>query len=64
MTNTLRREEQESTDPYPWLAEDEERKNTSKREILEKYVNLEMSYLTQREKDELMKMQYKYKCKG
>ena len=31
LTNTLRREEQRSTDTYPWLAEDDERRNSTDR---------------------------------
>ena len=47
--------------PYPWLDEDDERRNLNDREILEKYLNLEISCLTQKEKDELMELLCKYK---
>ena len=47
-------EGQRSPDPYPWLTKDDERRNLSDREIVEKYENSETSYLTQKEKDELI----------
>ena len=40
LTNTLRRQEQKATDPFPWLAEVDKRRNLSDREMSEKYVNL------------------------
>ena len=61
LKRTLRGEKQKPTDPYPWLAEDDERRNLSDREISETYVNLETSCLTQKKKDELMEFLYKYK---
>ena len=61
LTNTLKREEQKSTDPYTWLAEDVERKHLTDREILEKYIDLDTLYLNQKEKEELIDMFYKYK---
>ena len=54
-------EKQKSTDPYPWLAEDNDSRNLSDKEILDKYINLETSYLTQKEKDEIVELLYKYK---
>ena len=33
LTNTIEREEQQSTDPYPWLVEDDERRNLTDREL-------------------------------
>ena len=41
LMNTLWREQQKLTALYPWLGEDDERRNLNVREILEKYVNQE-----------------------
>ena len=60
LANTLKREQQ-STEPDPWLAEDDERRNLADREILERYVDQETSCLIQKEEDELMDMLYRYK---
>ena len=48
LINTLRREEEEtcSTDKYPWLDDSDERKHMTDRETLDKYIDLEGSYLT------------------
>ena len=46
---------------YPWLDPNDERKYMSDRERLEKYVNLENSCLTDKEKNQVMDMLYKYK---
>ena len=61
LANTLKREEQPSTGPYPWLAEDDERRNLADREILERNIDLKTSCLIQKEKEELMDMLYRYK---
>ena len=61
LTNTPIREDQKSTDPYPRLAEHDKRKNPSDRKILDKYVNLESSCLTQKKKGKLKEMLYKFK---
>ena len=47
-------------DKYPCLSQDDERGNMSDREILEKYVVLEKSYLSGSEKKQVMDMLYKY----
>ena len=60
LTNTLKKKEQQSTNPYPWLAEDDERK-LADREILEKWTDLEVLWLIQKEKEELLHMLYRYK---
>ena len=39
---------------YPWLGQDDERKNISDREILDKYVDLEKSCLSDSEKKQVM----------
>ena len=41
VASTLRIEEQHSSDSYPWLAMDDERRHQTNREILDKYVDLE-----------------------
>ena len=46
---------------YPWLDPSKERKYMSDREILEKYIDLENSCLTDKEKNEVMDILYKYK---
>ena len=46
---------------YPWFDPSNERKYMSDGEILEKYVDLDKSCLTDAEKKEIMDMLYKYK---
>ena len=46
---------------YPWLDPSEERKYMTDQEILDKYIDLEKSCLTEKEKKEVMEMLYKYK---
>ena len=61
--NTLKkdREQVSPVDKYPWLDPEDERRNMTDREILEKYINLETSCLNKEEKVEVMDMLYKYK---
>ena len=61
--NTLKkdREQVSLVDKYPWLDSEDERRNMTDREILEKYIDLEMSCLNKKEKVEVMDMLYKYK---
>ena len=55
--NTLKKESQEETEEkYPWLDPSDERKYMTDREILEKYIDLEKSCLTDKEKKEVMDM--------
>ena len=62
LTNTSKIEEQLSTVPYHWLAEDDHKRNLTHKEMLEKYVDLELaSHLTQKEKEELKDKLYRYK---
>ena len=44
---------------YPWLDQDDERRNMSDRKILDKYVDLEKSCLSDLEKKQVMDMLYK-----
>ena len=46
---------------YPWLDPSDERKYMSDREILEKYIDLDKSCLTDTEKKQVMDMLYEYK---
>ena len=61
--NTLQkeREQKSSTDKYPWLGPDDERKHMTDREILEKYINLNNSCLDKEEKIKVMDMLFKYR---
>ena len=62
LINTLKREEKlEAGEKYPWLDKMDERKYMSNKEILEKYINLDNTCLTEEEKKEVMGMLYKYK---
>ena len=46
---------------YPWLDPSDERKYMSDKKILDKYVDLDKSHLTDKEKNQVMDMLYKYK---
>ena len=59
--NILKKEKEETEDRYPWLDEVDERRNMSDKEILDKYVNLEKSCLSDSEKKQVRDMLYKYK---
>ena len=62
LINTLRQEEKvESKDKYPWLDDSDERKYTSDKEILDKYINLDNSCLTKWEKEEVRNLIFEYK---
>ena len=55
------REQTTSVDKYPWLDPEDERRNMTDREILEKYIDLGTSCLNKEEKLKVMDMLYKYK---
>ena len=55
------REQTTSVDKYPWLSPDDERRNMTDREILEKYIDLGASCLNKEERLKVMDMLYKYK---
>ena len=61
--NTLKRERDqiEMDENYPWLDLRAERKYMMGQEILDKYIDLEKSCLTEKEKKQVMEMVYKYK---
>ena len=46
---------------YPWLEQDNKRRNILDREILEKYIDLDKYCLLDTEKKQVMYMLYKYK---
>ena len=56
----LKKEKEEKKEKYPWLEQDDEWRNMSDREILDKYVGLEKSCLSDLEKKQVMDMLYKY----
>ena len=55
LINILRKEEktEKGKEKYPWLDDSDERKYMSNKEILDKYINLDNSCLTKREKKEV-----------
>ena len=55
------REQVESKESYPWLDANDERKYMTDREILDKFIDLDNSYLTNEEKKEVMEMLYRHK---
>ena len=61
--DTLKKEREETTptDKYPWLDPEDERRNMTDREILEKYIDLKNSCLDKEEKVKVMDMLFKYK---
>ena len=62
LINHLKREQSLDTgEKYPWLDETDERKYMTDMEILEKYIHLDNTCLTKKEKEEVMDMLYKYK---
>ena len=62
LINKLKKEEKKKgNDKYPWLDDSNERKYMTNREILDKYINLDNSALTRREKKEIRELLYEYK---
>ena len=61
--DTLKKEREQTTptDKYPWLNPEDERRNMTDREILEKYIDLKNSCLDKEEKVKVMDMLFKYK---
>ena len=58
---TLKKKKDETKEKCPWLEPDNERRNMSEREILDKYVDIDKSCLTDAEKKQVMDILYKYK---
>ena len=62
LINTLRKEQSLDTgEMFPWLYNSDERKYMSDREILRKYINLDIACLMEDKKEEVMDMLCKYK---
>ena len=61
--DTLRKEREQTypIDKYPWLDPEDERRNKTDREILEKYIDLKNLCLNKEEKVKVMDMLFKYK---
>ena len=61
--DTIKKDREQTTlvDKYPWLDPEDERRNMTDREILEKYIDLGTSCLNKEEKLKVMDMLYKYK---
>ena len=59
--NTLKKEKVETKEKYPWVEPDNERRNMTDKEILDKYIDLDKSCLSDTEKREVVDMLYKYK---
>ena len=59
--NTLKKEKEETEEKYPWLEQDDEKRNMSDREILHKYIDSKKPCLSYSEKKQVMDMLIKYK---
>ena len=59
--NALKKEKEDTKRKIPWLDRDNERKYMTKREILDKYIDLDKSCLKDTEKKEVRDMLYEYK---
>ena len=61
--NTLKKEREQKSlkDKYPWLDPDDDRRHMTDKEILENYINLDNSCLSNEEKVKVMHMLFKYK---
>ena len=61
--NTLKKEREQKVpeDKYPWLDPNDKCRYMTDKEILEKYIDLDNSFLTKEEKKEVIKMLYKYR---
>ena len=63
IVNERKKEEEKEVekDKHPWLDDSDERKYMTDREILEKYINMDNSCLTESEKVQVRDMIYKYR---
>ena len=61
--DTLKKEREQTrlTDKYPWLDVEDERRNMTDREILQKYIDLKNSCLNKEEEMKVMDMLFKYR---
>ena len=55
----MRKEKENSKGKYPWLKATDKRKYMMDREILDKYINLDNSFLTKVEKKQVRDLLYK-----
>ena len=63
LINMLKKEEKKKgkDDKYPWLDDSDERNYMMDREIMDKYINLDNSCLTKKEKREVRDLLYEYR---
>ena len=62
MVNEIKKEEKEvEKDKYPWLDDSDEKKHMTDKEILDKYIDLDNSCLTELEKIQVRDMVYEYR---
>ena len=62
LVNEIKKEEKEvEKDRYPWLDDSDERKYMADKEILDEYIDLDNSFLTEPEKLQVRDMIYEYK---
>ena len=61
MEEKRQEEKTRSKERYPWLDNADERKYITDEEILDKYINLEDSCLTEQERGQVMELLYEYK---
>ena len=61
--NTLKKEREQKTseDKYPWLDSNDKQRYMTGKEIFKKYIDLDKSCLTKKEKEDVIKMLYKYR---
>ena len=61
LMNMIRKEQKAiREEKYPWLDKSDKTKYMSDEEILRKYINLDNTYLSRKEKEEVMDMLYQY----
>ena len=61
MEEKRQEEKNRSKERYPWLDDNDERKYMMDKEILDKYINLKDSCLTEQERKQVMEMLYEFK---
>ena len=61
MEEKRQEEKMNSKENYPWLDDTDERKYMTDKEILDKYINLKDSCLTEQERKQVMELLYEYK---
>ena len=62
LVDEIKKEEKEAEkDKYPWLDDSDERNHMTDKEILDKYIDLDSSCLTESEKMQVRDMIYEYR---